>query len=263
MTATNPSDDPAPVDVHLPAGRLAAAQLQALADLAHTHAGGVLHLTPHAHLRLHGDPATLTAAVTSAGLTVGHPALPHLFTSPLSGRIGGKCDIRPLTDAALPHLPTARPGSTLGLDDGTGDIVALTPDRALLALSGDEWTLVLAGTDTGIRRTDPDAAVDLLFDDTPSFSADTAPAVALPAPPSAPIGWLDQPSGTVTLAGGLPGGLLPARLAEFLAAVDRPLVITPWRSILLCDLPEHIAEQVVRVLAPMGLIFDAQSPRLH
>ncbi|MEE2061879.1 precorrin-3B synthase [Rhodococcus artemisiae] len=284
MTATNPSDDTAPatddtaaVDVQLPAGTLTAAQLQTLADLAHTHAGGVLHLTPHAHLRLHGNPAPLTTAVTDAGFTVGHPALPRLLASPLSGRIGGLRDIRSLTDTALTRLPTARPGVILGLDDGTGDIVALTPDRALLALPGDEWALLLGGEDTGIRRTAPAGAVDLLFDDTTSTGTTrtdtartdtartdtTATPTVVPPPPTPPIGWLDQPDGTVTLAGGLPGGVLPARLAEFLAAVERPLVVTPWRSVLLCDLDEQIAEQIVRVLAPMGLIFDAQSPHLR
>jgi precorrin-3B synthase len=270
VTAPNSNDDTAAedtaaVDVHLPAGTLTAPQLQTLADLAYTHAGGMLHLTMHAHLRLHGHRAHLTAAVTDAGFTVGRPDLPHLLASPLSGRIGGLRDIRPLTDAALPHLPTAHPGAVLGLDDGTGDIVALTPDRALLALPGDEWTLVVAGKDTGLRRSDPAAAVDLLLATTATAEPSAAPAtpVALPTPPSPPIGWLDQPDGTVTLAGGLTGGVLPARLAEFLAAVDHPLVLTPWRSILLCDLPEQIAEQVVRVLAPMGLIFDAHSPHLQ
>ncbi|TCN50465.1 precorrin-3B synthase [Rhodococcus sp. SMB37] len=264
VTATNPRDDTAAVDVHLPAGTLTAAQLQTLADLAHTHAGGVLHLTPHAHLRLHGDPAPLTTAVTDAGFTVGHPALPHLLASPLTGRIGGLRDIRPLTDTAQTRLLTARPGVTLGLDDGTGDVVALTPDRTLLALPGDEWALILGGEDTGIRRSDPVDAVGLLFDDTaPTDIAPTDTPIAVPTPPDPPIGWLDQPDGTVTLAGGLPGGVLPARLAEFLAAVEHPLVVTPWRSVLLCDLPEQVAEQAVRVLAPMGLIFDAQSPHLR
>lgn len=77
------------------------------------------------------------------------------------------------------------------------------------------------------------------------------------------MGWLDQPDGAVTLGGGLPGAVLPARMAEFLAAVDRPLVVTPWPVLLLCDLDEWAAEQVVRVLAPMGLIFDADSPALR
>ncbi|HQV20274.1 MAG TPA: precorrin-3B synthase, partial [Gordonia sp. (in: high G+C Gram-positive bacteria)] len=50
------------------------------------------------------------------------------------------------------------------------------------------------------------------------------------------------------------------RLAQFLAAVGKPIIFTPEREILLCDLDEAVAETVVRVLAPMGLIFDAASP---
>ena len=50
----------------------------------------------------------------------------------------------------------------------------------------------------------------------------------------------------------MPLGVLPARTAEFLAAIDAPLVITPWRSVLVCDLDEGVADTALRVLAPMG-----------
>ena len=60
----------------------------------------------------------------------------------------------------------------------------------------------------------------------------------------------------------MPLGVLPARTAEFLAAIEAPLVITPWRSVLVCDLDEGVADSALRVLAPMGLIFDANSPWL-
>ena len=75
--------------------------------------------------------------------------------------------------------------------------------------------------------------------------------------PAAPVvGWFDQDDGQVLLGAVVELGRLPARLAEFLAAVDAPIVLTPDREILLCDLGEGVAETVVRVLAPMGLIFD-------
>lgn len=80
-------------------------------------------------------------------------------------------------------------------------------------------------------------------------------------PPGEPIvGWFAQDDGRVLLGGVVEHGRLPARLAEFLAAVGAPIVLTPDREILLCDLDEGVAETVVRVLAPMGLIFDAGSP---
>ncbi len=75
------------------------------------------------------------------------------------------------------------------------------------------------------------------------------------------MGWIDQdrPAGLVSLGAAVPLGVLPARTAEFLAAIEAPLVVTPWRSVLVCDLTEAIADTALRVLAPMGLVFDAGS----
>ena len=60
----------------------------------------------------------------------------------------------------------------------------------------------------------------------------------------------------------MPLGVLQARAAEFLAAIEAPVVITPWRSVLVCDLDEGVADTALRVLAPMGLVFDENSPWL-
>jgi precorrin-3B synthase len=56
--------------------------------------------------------------------------------------------------------------------------------------------------------------------------------------------------------------VLAARVAEYLAAIGAPLVITPWRSVLVCDLDEGVADVSLRVLPPMGLVFDENSPWL-
>jgi precorrin-3B synthase len=77
-----------------------------------------------------------------------------------------------------------------------------------------------------------------------------------------PVGWLPQDDGRVTLGAAVPLGVLPARTAEFVGAVDAPVVITPWRSLLVCDLDEGVADVALRVLAPLGLIFDENSPWL-
>ncbi len=71
-----------------------------------------------------------------------------------------------------------------------------------------------------------------------------------------------QADGRVTLGAALPLGVLQARVAEFLAAIEAPLVITPWRSVLVFDLTEATADVALRVLAPMGLVFDENSPWL-
>jgi precorrin-3B synthase len=77
------------------------------------------------------------------------------------------------------------------------------------------------------------------------------------------VGWISQEDGRVALGAAVPQGVLPARVGEFLAAIEAPLVITPWRSVLVCDLDEAVADVALRVLAPLGLIFDENSPELN
>jgi precorrin-3B synthase len=77
------------------------------------------------------------------------------------------------------------------------------------------------------------------------------------------VGWIGQRDGRVALGAAVPLGVLPARVADYLAAIEAPLVITPWRSVLVCDLSEEVADVSLRVLAPLGLVFDENSPWLN
>ncbi len=78
-----------------------------------------------------------------------------------------------------------------------------------------------------------------------------------------PVGWIGQDDGRVALGAAVPLGVMPARVAEYLAAIQAPMVVTPWRSMLVCDLSEEVADLSLRVLAPLGLIFDENSPWLN
>lgn len=283
--------------VRLPGGVVASPQLQALATAAQELGNGEIELTSRGNVQLRAvsDPEEFARRIADVGLlpSTTHERVRNILASPLSGRIGGFADVRALVtdldhglcaDPALADLP----GRTLfTLDDGTGDISGLRGDFGVHALEDGRFALVLAGTDTGARIAETDAVEVLLasagtFDEIrgDAWRLDEVPGgtervlgrlgleygdpVELPgAVERGPIGWLDQPDGHVTLAAGLAFGTLPARLAEFLAAVEKPIVVTPWRSILLPDLEEWAAEQVVRVLAPMGLIFDENSPYLQ
>ena len=46
----------------------------------------------------------------------------------------------------------------------------------------------------------------------------------------------------MALGAAVPLGVLQARVAEYLAAIEAPLVVTPWRSVLVCDLDEGVAD---------------------
>ncbi|WP_231707008.1 hypothetical protein [Tsukamurella sputi] len=171
------------------------------------------------------------------------------------------------------------PGRFLfALDDGSRDVAALAADvehrDGILHLDG--WPTDLPGT-VDVLLGAAQAFLDLRTDewrlqDLADGAARVAAALggaltgprAVPEPPNPPpVGWFDRPDGSVTLGMGVPLGRLDNRTARFVAAVEHPVTVTPWRTLHLHGLEEGAAETVVRVLAPMGLIFDAGDPLLR
>ncbi|WP_280263164.1 precorrin-3B synthase [Nocardia wallacei] len=282
--------------IRLPGGVLLPDQLRALAEAARELGNGDIELTSRGNVQLRRmhDADALAARLEAAGLLPSptHERVRNIIASPLSGRVGGWTDVHALVpelDARLRAAPglAELPGRVLfTLDDGRGDVSGLGGDIGVHAVGADEYALVLGGRDSGIRVPGADALDALLaaahafqelrgeqwrlheIDDGPARVAArlgldaTARPLEFGASHDIPIGWLTQSDGRVALGAGVPLGSLPARTAEFVAAVDHPIIVTPWRSLVVADLGESPAEQVVRVLAPMGLIFDANSPWL-
>ncbi|WP_040790954.1 precorrin-3B synthase [Nocardia paucivorans] len=282
--------------IRLPGGRLTPEQVQALAEAAHELGDGNIELTSRGNVQLRQvrDAGALTDLLAGAGLLPSrtHERVRNIVASPLSGRIGGGADVQalvPALDTALLAAPRLAdlPGRVLfGLDDGRGDISGLRPDIGAHAVGDDEFALLLAGRDSGVRVS-PAETVEVLLAAAHGFLElsngqwrlheidngierlvellGLSPGPDRIDPPTRtepPIGWLPQDDGLVALGAGVRFGSLPARTAEFVAAIERPVLITPWRGLVITDLEEWPAEQVVRVLAPMGLIFDAASPWL-
>jgi precorrin-3B synthase len=283
--------DGALVRIRLPGGMITAAQLTTLSGVSSRFGSGTLELTSRGNVQLRGitDVTAAAEAIANAGLlpSTTHERVRNIVASPLSGRAGGKLDLRPLVgelDAAICAQPTL---TELGgrfwfsLDDGRADVSGLGADVGVHFLA-DDCALLLTGRDTGVRlapsnvvKTLVDVAVRFVeirgkawrvneFDDVAAL----LPGVALNAttfPPvtKAPVGWINQEDGRVTLGAAVPLGVLPASVAEYLAAIEAPLVVTPWRSVLVCDLDEAVADTALRVLAPLGLVFDENSPWLN
>ena len=279
--------------VRLPGGMIAAEQLAALADTATRFAAGTLELTARGNLQLRGitdDPGVaedVAQAVAAAGLlpSATHERVRNIVASPLSGRVGGLTDIRgwvAALDSAVQDDPALAelPGRFLfGIDDGSADTSGLAADAGVHVLAGGV-ALLLAGRDSGVRLRADEAVPSLLevarrfvrlrgtawrvaeLDDPGILLTGYTPSVPAgrgfePARP--PIGWIDQTDGAVTIGALVPLGVLTARQAQFVAAIGSPVVVTPRRSLLVCDLTEDVADTAVRVLAPMGLVFDATS----
>ena len=280
--------------VRLPGGMITAAQLEALAETALQFAAGTLELTGRGNLQIRGitDTAAVADAVAAAGLLPSprHETVRNIVASPLSGRVGGLADIRPWVtelDRAIrdaPELAGLTGRFLFAIDDGTGDVSGLAADAGVQALD-DGVALLLAGRDTGARISRDEAIPALILIarrfiemrgnawritelDNPDVLLDglprAEPTLTVTPVTRAPVGWIEQAadeSGVVpvTLGAAVPLGVLSARQAQFVAAIDAPVVITPWRSLLVCDLDEGVADASLRVLAPLGLVFDATS----
>ncbi|OMC48289.1 precorrin-3B synthase [Mycobacterium sp. IS-1264] len=283
--------DGALVRVRLPGGMITAAQLAALADVSSRFGSGKLELTSRGNVQLRGitDVTAAAEAIAGSGLlpSTTHERVRNIVASPLSGRAGGRADVRPWVgelDAAIcaePALAELGGRFWFGLDDGRADVSGLGADVGVHVL-GDDCALLLAGRDTGVRLAPRDAIQTLVevarrfvdirgkawrvseLDDIAGLvpgavlSDTTFPPVTQP-----PVGWIDQDDGRVALGAAVPLGALPASVAEYLAAIEAPLVVTPWRSVFVCDLEEGVADTALRVLAPLGLVFDENSPWLN
>lgn len=212
----------------IPGGRLEGEDVvrvfQAAQDL-----GGELSVTARGRLLLRSvsDADTLDAAWQA------HGSRHRVLATPRSSRAvaHARALARLLDDARLPRT------LTVGVDDGTGDIATQRLDA-------------LVTTDVA-----PAEAVGLI-------SAGGTAHRRSPGPVIPPIGWLPLPDGRVDLAGVLPLGLFPGRLAELLTALAAPVTLTPWRSLVIHELAEGDADAVVKVLAPWGVVFDENSPWL-
>jgi precorrin-3B synthase len=275
--------------VRLPGGMITPAQLTTLSGVSSRFGSGTLELTSRGNVQLRGitDVTAAAEAIASAGLlpSTTHERVRNIVASPLSGRVGGALDLRPWVgelDAAIcaePKLAELGGRFWFSLDDGRADVSGLGADIGVHFLE-DDCALLLTGRDTGVRLALGDviktlARVAVRFGEIRGKAwrvkelddvAGLVPGVALGAtyPPvtKAPVGWINQEDGRVTLGAAVPLGVLRATVAEYLAAIEAPMVVTPWRSVLVCDLDEAVADTALRVLAPLGLVFDENSPWL-
>ena len=289
--------DGAVVRIRLPGGRISGAALAGLGAAADTFADGHLQLTSRANLQLRGVPVdeagevpdALVDAVRSAGLLPSDSAelIRNIVCSPLTGRIGGLADLRPVVeqlDQLLRETPalTALSGRFLfGLDDGRGDIVGTGSDVGVLAVSASSVALVAGGyrgpvvgledaaarvVDLALRFLDRRAAApeswhvaelpgggEALLAAVSGTLADAA-APAVPSAGQAPrYGAHQQSDGRSALSLVVPlGRLTQAQVGAVVQAAaygSGELIVTPWHGLVVSDLPMAPSSAEVTALA--------------
>ncbi|WP_344325317.1 nitrite reductase [Aeromicrobium halocynthiae] len=277
------ADDGALVRLRLVGGALSTQQLADLLLVSGRFGDGDVHLTRRANLQVRGVPHTggeadpaFVEAVVATGLlpSRSHELVRNIMVSPLTGRLGGRADLRPVA-ASLDALVCADPDLAdlsarflFVLDDGRGDVAGRPLDLGAMAVDathaqlrvGEHWGEVVALDDV------PQALVGLAHRfrhlrgpvDTDALEGSSAPwhvaelddaGVAMldlhhardlrtqvKALPL-PVGPLAQDDGRTALHVDVPDGLLTHDLAtRVLAEAGRDVVVTPWRTLVLPDL---------------------------
>jgi precorrin-3B synthase len=249
-----------------------------------------------------GAETELSSRLAHCGLlpSAPHDTARNLLASPLAGRDGvGVLDVRPLVAeldrrlCAEPELAPLPGRFLFALDDGRGDVAGLHADVAALALPNQRVAVLLGGLDSGLRlpvheavtgllsaatiflRRRPDQGVwrlaelpggplELVDELRAALHARSGPLVAVPErDPVGPIGRIEQTDGRVALAVSVPlGELTPARCQVLAAVAEREVLLTPWRGVVLPDLPPSATALATRRLAGAGLLLDPASPSL-
>ncbi|MFC7493998.1 MULTISPECIES: nitrite reductase [unclassified Nocardioides] len=245
-----PAADGNLVRLRLPGGRLPAAGLRALGEVATTYGDGHVRLTHRANLQVRGLPPVtdgIVAAFEATGLLPSrtHELARNVMASPQTGLAGGRADLRPVVaelDRLLCATPAlaALPGRFLFvLDDGRGDLLDRTADLGLVALDSsaaqlrvaDAWSEVVDLTDAPTRLVE--LATAFLAARTSEWHAAELPAQLAPTAPADPR--VPAPSPPLPY-GAVPGGehvpAVDGVIAPDLAARGGDLVVTPWRGVL-------------------------------
>lgn len=237
--------------VSFPAGRVGASEWEMLADVAESQGDGAIYVTSLAQCQVRGGSYSHAEPCATVVATPGH------FVA-LAREIAG----------------AVRRELTVGLDAGDGAILRQSFDVGFLLVDA-SFHIHINGVSTG-QSVAPDDVVEVVrgladASELSELSVESVSKLCTPVAPialsahkgnPAPIGWLEH-DGVVSLGAGIPGGRVEARLARFIAVIEAETTITPWNSLIIHDLHEGVAEQVVKVLAPMGLVFDANSPLLE
>ncbi len=270
--------DGAMVRVRVPGGQTTGAGLKALSAVAHTYGSGLLQLTSRGSIQLRGLPEVLPDAVADAVAAAGFlPSLSHervrnVVASPLTGLSGGRADLRDLIAALDTALVADRrlaelPGRFLFvLDDGRGDVSGLPLDLGYRAVDAEQGLLLVGDGRHGYPVAARDAATELIglagrFLDrrgsawhvrelSQPLAGSLRPAPE-PRETRCPLGVLGE-----HLSVAVPLGLLSPVQVQHVgdAVADGPLVITPWRGLVL----PHAAA-AANVLDRTGLVSDDAS----
>lgn len=280
--------------IRIPGGRLTAAQLPVIADLAERHGNGAVELTSRANVQVRGLAASASDAIARALVPAGllpapsHERVRNVLASPLAGRdplavIDGERLTVALDGAicAAPRLTALSGRFQFAVEDGAGHVDLATSDVALVARGHGRVGLCIGGRRTGLEAAAGDApalaiaAAEAFVDVAAGTSGRTwriadvgaervierlpgalpGPFIATAAAAPPPLGAVGQRGGGQAVTALVPlGRLRPAQLRG-LATLGSECRVSPWSTVTVLDACRGSAEQ----LEALGLVLDPDS----
>ena len=281
----HPADDGMVIRLRLPGGQSTGDVLAGVARLAERYGSGEVQLTTRSSLQIRGLPNPLPAQLVEGIVALGllpsstHDRIRNIVASPCTGIAGGRADLRGMItqlDQALiadPELADLPGRFLFALDDGTGDVSELPFDLGYLAEGADRGA-VLIGSPLARIPVAAGAAIETLVELVRSFLVERRRTSGRVWHVRELPGWaasLTRPMiergqrqpvtpalGAVAGAASVlvPLGQLTQRQAAAVTGVTGggPLVITPWRGVIIPGGAGRLAE-----LLDAGLVADTRS----
>jgi precorrin-3B synthase len=255
--------DGAMVRVRIPGGQTTGDALARLGELAGAYGNGLLQLTSRGSVQIRGlaevPPNEVADGITAAGFlpSPSHERVRNIVATPFTGLHGGQADLRGMItslDQALqaePDLADLSGRFLFVLDDGRGDVITADFDLAYQARGPGGGVIMISSERVPVSATD---AVPTMIEIARRMVREPRrPAVRRTrGKPENPLGSVGAHAGAA-----VPLGLMTA---EQVAAVHwisggGPIVITPWRGLILPHAADRLAD-----LATAGLIVQDGSP---
>jgi precorrin-3B synthase len=251
------------VRIRIPGGQTTADALARLGELASAYGNGLLQLTSRGSVQIRGLPEVLPNVVAdriaAAGFlpSASHERVRNVVASPLTGLHGGQTDLRSTITAldqalrAEPELADLSGRFLFALDDGRSDVISLDFDLGFQA-RGPRGGMIMIGSERVPVSTEE--AVPTMIRIARRIVREPRSPVTrrFRGSPEVPLGQVGAHAGVA-----VPLGLLTTGQVAVVQQIcgGGPVVITPWRGLVLPHAADHLAD-----LATAGLVVEDGSP---
>ena len=291
ITKFHYSSDGILIRIRLPGGLITAPKLYILSNITNKLGSSVMELTSRGNIQIRAvvNIEAVIAYIKNISLlpSTTHDRSRNIVASPLSGRFGGTIDTRSLITDLDTIIQVDFDISKLSsrfwfsIDDGSNNVLSSKSDVGVYVKNSKVYILILKGHDTKIKFNYTNI-INVIINTSKKFIKNQEKNCQITSlnyrldflkrltnsrlfeinwliNKKPPVGWFEQRNGKIALGVALPLGLLHASVAQMFAIKGYSIIITPWHSIILCDLNPAVAYNFISKLESTEFILEETS----